>query len=83
MENKNRLILGPILGVCCFLYTSNVFAQLSATEQDRLFASDTTLKFVDGGRGDHDDIANGVIEDPGAPGVIIISDTLFEDGFEE
>ena len=42
-----------------------------------------TLKFVDGGRGDHDGIANGVIEDPGAPGVITISDTLFEDGFED
>lgn len=42
-----------------------------------------TLKFVDGGRGDHDGIANGVIEDPGAPGVIIISDTLFADGFED
>ena len=42
-----------------------------------------TLKFVDGGRGDHDGVANGVIEDPGAPGVITISDTLFEDGFED
>lgn len=42
-----------------------------------------TLNFVDGGRGDHDGVANGVIEDPGAPGVITISDTLFEDGFED
>jgi len=41
-----------------------------------------TLKLIDGGRGDHDGVANGVIEDPGAPGVITISDTLFEDGFE-
>jgi len=46
-------------------------------------AGKVTLKFVDGGRGDHDGIANGVIEDPGAPGVITISDTLFEDGFED
>jgi hypothetical protein len=46
-------------------------------------AGKVTLKFVDGGRGDHDGIANGVIEDPGAPGVITINDTLFEDGFED
>jgi len=38
------------------------------------------LKLVDGGRGDHDLSANGVIEDPGA---IALSDTLFKDGFEE
>ncbi len=42
-----------------------------------------TLKLVDGGRGDHDGIANGVIVDPGAIAAITISDTLFEDGFED
>ncbi len=42
-----------------------------------------TLKLVDGGRGDHDGIANGVIVDPGAIAAIIISDSLFEDGFED
>jgi len=42
-----------------------------------------TLKLVDGGRGDHDFIDNGVIVDPGALGAIIISETLFEDGFED
>ncbi len=41
------------------------------------------LKFVDGGRGDHDGVADGVITDPGALSAIIISDTLFEDGFED
>lgn len=41
-----------------------------------------TLKLIDGGRGDHDGAPNGVIEDPGAPGVITIGETLFEDGFE-
>jgi hypothetical protein len=38
------------------------------------------LKLTDGGRGDHDSSANGVIVDPGA---IALSDTLFEDGFED
>ncbi len=38
------------------------------------------LKLVDGGRGDHDLSANGVIEDPGA---IALSDTFFKDGFED
>jgi hypothetical protein len=42
-----------------------------------------TLKLVDGGRGDHDGIANGVIVDPGAIAAITISETLFEDGFED
>jgi len=41
------------------------------------------LKFVDGGRGDHDGIANGVIVDPGAIAAIIINETVFEDGFED
>lgn len=41
------------------------------------------LKFVDGGRGDHDGIANGVIVDPGAISAITISDMVFEDGFED
>jgi hypothetical protein len=42
-----------------------------------------TLKLVDGGRGDHDGVANGVIVDPGAIAAITISDTVFEDGFED
>ena len=42
-----------------------------------------TLKFVDGGRGDHDGVANGVIVDPGAIANVTISDTLFENGFED
>ena len=42
-----------------------------------------TLKFVDGGRGDHDETANGVIVDPGALSAITISETVFEDGFED
>ena len=42
-----------------------------------------TLKLVDGGRGDHDFVDNGVIVDPGGLGAIIISETLFEDGFED
>jgi len=42
-----------------------------------------TLKFVDGGRGDHDDTANGVIVDPGALSIITINETVFEDGFED
>jgi hypothetical protein len=42
-----------------------------------------TLKFVDGGRGDHDETANGVIVDPGALSTITISETVFEDGFED
>ncbi len=42
-----------------------------------------TLKFVDGGRGDHDETANGVIVDPGAISAITISETVFEDGFED
>jgi len=42
-----------------------------------------TLKLVDGDRGDHDLVADGVITDPGALSAIIISDTLFEDGFED
>lgn len=41
------------------------------------------LKFVDGGRGDHDGIANGVIVDPGALSVITTDDTVFKDGFED
>ncbi|MDH4018974.1 MAG: FG-GAP repeat protein [Xanthomonadales bacterium] len=42
-----------------------------------------TLKFVDGGRGDHDETADGVIVDPGALSVITIGETVFEDGFED
>ncbi|MFC1701222.1 choice-of-anchor U domain-containing protein [Pseudomonadota bacterium] len=42
-----------------------------------------TLKLVDGGRGDHDGTANGVIVDPGAIAAITMSETLFEDGFED
>jgi len=42
-----------------------------------------TLKLVDGGRGDHDETVNGVIVDPGAIAAITISDTVFEDGFED
>ena len=42
-----------------------------------------TLKLVDGGRGDHDETINGVIVDPGALSAITISETLFEDGFED
>ena len=38
------------------------------------------LKLTDGGRGDHDSSANGVIVDPGS---IALSDTLLEDGFED
>ena len=37
------------------------------------------LKLVDGGRGDDDITANGVIIDPGAPGII---EVIFIDGFE-
>jgi len=42
-----------------------------------------TLKLVDGGRGDHDGMANGIITDPGAIALISVSDMIFEDGFED
>ncbi|HKJ17757.1 MAG TPA: FG-GAP repeat protein [Xanthomonadales bacterium] len=42
-----------------------------------------TLKLVDGERGDHDSLVNGVIIDPGAPSENQISVELFDDGFED
>ena len=42
-----------------------------------------TLKLVDGGRGDHDGLVNGVIVDPGAPSETQVSEELFDDGFED
>jgi hypothetical protein len=42
-----------------------------------------TLKLVDGGRGDHDGLVNGVIVDPGAPSATQVSEEVFDDGFED
>jgi hypothetical protein len=39
MKNKHQIFLSLILVICCFLSASNVFAQLSATELDRIFSS--------------------------------------------
>jgi len=42
-----------------------------------------TLKLVDGERGDHDSLVNGVIIDPGAPSESQTSENVFDDGFED
>ena len=66
-----------------FKYSDNWYEFLDNGTTGATVTSDKViLKFVDGGRGDHDGIANGVIEDPGAITVIAVSDTTFEDGFE-
>jgi Domain of unknown function (DUF4114) len=58
-----------------FLYNGQTGARFVDTNNDGT-ADKVVLNFIDGLRGDADGLANGTVQDPGAPGVITTSVTI-------